>query len=145
MGFLAEIGFRTILGMTKPQQFNQLDVRKFLFGYTDEYMNAISKIRWDFNPEEMGILSPRHGLSKQRVTVNLGLNDVEKAGRVEAIDGKSRHNFWNKDYCNNIHGSDGTLYGPHTISDKKDLHVYLPEICRSLPMKYVKKVKITTF
>lgn len=141
LGFFAEIGFKTILTMTKPQQFHTLNVRKFLFGYRDEFMSMISKIKWDFTPEDVGILAPRHGVSKNTITVGLGLSDSENAGKLLAVNGKVRNNIWKSDECNDIKGSDGALYGPWATKNNLDLPVYLPEICRSLPMKYKEEVR----
>jgi hypothetical protein len=120
-------------------------VKKFLFGYRDDFMSLVSKIKWDFTPEDVGILAPRHGVSKNRLTVNLGLNNVENAGKLMAINGKTRYNIWKSDECNEIGGSDGALYGSEATKNNLDLPVYLPEICRSLPMTYKKEVKIKIF
>lgn len=141
LGFFADIGFKTILTVTQPQQFHTLSAKKYLFGYRDDFMNLISKINWDFTPEDVGILAPRHGLSKNRITVNLGLSNTENAGKLMAVNGKVRYNIWKSDECNDIKGSDGVLYGPEATKNNLDLPVYLPEICRSLPVMFEKKVK----
>ena len=140
LGFLAEIGFKTIITMTKPQQFHKLEVNKFLFGYRDEFMSLISKIKWDFTPEDVGVLAPRRGVTKKSVTVNTGARNINDVGKVVLVDEKTKQNIWKTDECNEVGGNDGVIYGPKTVRRHKPVLVYLPEFCRSLPLTYSEKV-----
>lgn len=140
LGFLAEIGFKTVLSMTKPQQFHNLEVNKFLFGYRDEFMSLISKIKWDFTPEDVGVLAPRRGVTKKSVTVNTGAQNVNDVGKVLAVNEKTKQNIWKTDKCNEVHGTDGVIYGPNDVRRHKPVLVYLPEFCRSLPLTFTEKV-----
>jgi hypothetical protein len=56
LGFIAQIGFKGIHFATRPKEFQSIDVSKYLFGYRDEFMNAIETIKYDFNSEDVGIL-----------------------------------------------------------------------------------------
>lgn len=105
-------------------------------------MNLISKIKWDFNPEDVGILAPRRGVSKQSVTIFSGTNDKNKVGKVFALDNRTNVNIWKTEECNRVTGNDGVIYGPEQVQNKKDLAVFLPNICRSLPLVFDKEVKI---
>lgn len=142
LGFIAEFGYRTILAATKPKEFQNLTIASYLSGYTDNFMSLVSKVKWDFNPEDVGILAPRRGVSKQSVTVFSGTSDVNKVGRVFAVDNKTKHDIWTTEACNNITGSDGVIYGPDLVQNKEDLAVYLPNVCRSLPLVFDEEVKI---
>lgn len=102
-------------------------------------MNLISKIKWDFTPEDVGILAPRRGVTKKSVTVNSGTRNVNDVGKVLAVADKK--NIWKTDKCNNIDGSDGVIYGPKRVRNHQDVTVYLPEFCRSLPLTFVEKVR----
>lgn len=139
LGFFAEIGFKTIISMSKAKQFHSISIRDLFFGYRDEFMNLISKIKWDFTPEDVGLLAPRRGVSKQSVTVNSGTRNVNDVGKVLAVEGKK--NIWKGDKCNNVDGSDGVIYGPSRVRNHQDVTVYLPEFCRALPLKFVEKVR----
>jgi hypothetical protein len=141
MGFIVQAGFNAILTMTKPHEFHSMEVNKFLFGYRDDFMSLVSKLKWDFNPEDVAILAPRSGISKQRITVNRGMRNVNNVGNVMIVNGKEREDIWDEEKCNEISGSDGLFYGPDKISQKQNVLVYLPELCRSLPLSFDQKVK----
>lgn len=139
LGFFAEIGFKTIISVSKVKQFHSISIKDLFFGYRDEFMNLISKIKWDFTPEDVGILAPRRGVTKKSVTVNSGTRNVNDVGKVLAVADKK--NVWKTDKCNNIDGSDGVIYGPKRVRNHQDVTVYLPEFCRSLPLTFVEKVR----
>lgn len=139
LGFFAEIGFKTIISMSKAKQFHSLSIKDLFFGYRDEFMNLISKIKWDFTPEDVGVLAPRRGVTKKSVTVNSGTKNVNDVGKVVSVEDKK--NIWKTDKCNNIDGSDGVIYGPNRVRNHQDVTVYLPEFCRSLPLTFVEKVR----
>lgn len=136
LGFIAELGFKGIIASTRPQEFQNLSIDKYFKGYNDRFMNTVSKIKWDFNPEDVGILAPRRGVTKKSLTVFSGTDDVRKVGRVYAIDNHTKLNIWKSDACNDVTGSDGIIYGPSLVQNKKDLQIYLPNFCRSLPLVF---------
>jgi hypothetical protein len=140
MGFFAGVGFRGIVAASKPQQFHNLDIKKYLFGYRDDFMNMISTFKWDFNPEDVGILAPRRGVTKKSVTINSGIENVADVGKVLAVNGKTQQTIWKSDNCNEISGSDGVIYGPSRVRQHQTIDIYLPEFCRSLPLTFTEKV-----
>lgn len=71
LGFIAELGFRGIHFATRPKEFQAIDIAKYFFGYKDEFTNAIEKIKYDFNSEDVGILGiNRHHDKIYNVLVN---------------------------------------------------------------------------
>lgn len=142
LGFIGEFGFRTILGTTRPKQFQNISVAKYFHGYTDDFLNLVKVVKWDFNPEDVGILAPRRGVTKKAVTVRSGTGNVYDVGKIVAVDGKTKLDIWKTDSCNEISGSDGVIYGPSLVHKKEDLHVYLTNFCRSLPLVFDKEEKI---
>lgn len=105
-------------------------------------MSLIEKVKWDFNAEDVGILAPRRGLSKKSVSVYSGTGNIENVGKVFSVGSQEKMNIWKTDSCNQISGSDGIIYGPSLVHKKKDLQVYLPSFCRSLPLVFEKEVTI---
>lgn len=105
-------------------------------------MSLVGKVKWDFSPEEVGILAPRRGLSKKSVTVFSGTDDYRDVGRTFALNNETKLNIWKTDECNKVHGSDGVVYGPTLVQSKAELNVYLPNFCRSLPLVFDKEVSI---
>lgn len=142
LGFLGELGYKSILASTKPKSFQSLSILKYFLGYNDNFLNLISKLKWDFTPEDVGILAPRRGVTKKSLTVFSGTENVNDVGRVYAINNQTKLNVWKTDECNEVTGSDGVIYGPELVQHKKDLLVYLPNFGRSLPLVFDKEVKI---
>lgn len=143
LGFIAEIGFKTILATTKPKEFHNLTAGQYTSGYNDKFMSLIEKIKWDFDSREVGILAPRHGIDKKSVTVFSGTKDLQNIGKLYAINNKTKINIWKSDECNKIAGSDGIINGPSQVQNKKDISVYLTNICRTLPLVFDREMKIT--
>lgn len=63
-------------------------------------MDFISKIKWDFIPEDVGILAPRRGVSKNSLTINAGLKNTDTIGKILDFNGKTKLNIWKTDECN---------------------------------------------
>lgn len=141
MGYLAEVGFKAILRVSNPQEFHKIDVKKLLFGYRDEFMDLLSKFKWDFQPEDVGILAPRRGLSKKSLSIRRGIKASESIGEIIMHGDSSSENIWKTKKCNKISGNDGLYYGPKKVRQLQDVNVFLPEMCRSLPLVFEKKVK----
>lgn len=142
LGFLAEFGFKAILASTRPKEFQNLTVLKYMSGYNDNFMSFVSKIKWDFSPEDVGILAPRRGVTKKTLTVYSGTGDVKNVGKVYAIANQTKTNIWTSDKCNRVTGSDGVIYGTQLVQQREDLQVYLPNICRALPLVFDQEMKV---
>ena len=142
LGFLEKFGFKTILGSTKPREFQNLTASKYFNGYNDSFMNLIEKVKWDFKAEDVGILAPRRGVTKKSVTVYSGTGNVYDIGKVVAMDSQDKVKIWKTDRCNQVSGSDGVIYGPSLVQKREVVQVYLPNFCRSLPLVFDKEVKV---
>jgi scavenger receptor class B, member 1 len=142
LGFLGELGYRAIIASSKPKEFQNLTVAKYFHGYNDDFMNLVGKVKWDFNPEDVGILAPRRGMTKKSVTIFSGTGDYRDVGRTYALNDKTKLDIWKSDECNKVDGSDGIVYGPALVQSKKDVNVYLPNFCRSLPLAFDKELSI---
>jgi scavenger receptor class B, member 1 len=44
--------------------------------------------------------------------------------------------MWKDDMCNQINGTDGSQFPPHTIDKVSILHVYIKNFCRKFPLQY---------
>ncbi|KAL7044998.1 hypothetical protein ACKWTF_002130 [Chironomus riparius] len=139
LSFFSKVGFNTLLSITKPKEFQNISIKDYFFGYRDEFMNLISKIKWDFTPEDVGILAPRRGATKKSVTINSGLKNTNTIGKVLDFDRKTKLDLWKTDECNEISGYDGIFNGPNQVRNKQNTAVFLPDLCRSLPLEYSKQ------
>lgn len=142
LGFIAEIGYKGILASTKPKEFQNLTIEKYFKGYSDNFMSLVSKVKWDFNPEDVAIFAPRRGVTKKSVTISAGTDDAYKVGQIISVGGQTKLKIWKSDTCNDVTGSDGIINGPSLVQNKEELRVYLPNFCRSLPLVFDREMKV---
>ncbi|XP_046659651.1 sensory neuron membrane protein 1-like [Homalodisca vitripennis] len=64
-----------------------------------------------------------------RYTVKRGVRNTEEVGRLVAIDGKPEMTFW-RDACNQIQGTDSTVFPPFRLKENGSLVAYSSDICR---------------
>ncbi|XP_065212463.1 sensory neuron membrane protein 1 [Planococcus citri] len=69
------------------------------------------------------------------LTVKRGIVDIQDVGKVVLYNGKPEMEFWSGPKCNEIKGTDTTIFPP--FMDTKDVWNFGAEICRSLAAKYV--------
>lgn len=63
------------------------------------------------------------------MTVKRGLRDVQEVGQVIKFNGESEMNVWDGMPCNQIKGSDTTIYPPF-MNGSDDIWSFSTEICR---------------
>lgn len=59
--------------------------------------------------------------------------------KIDNWNGLTKLPFWQTEQCNRIIGTDGTAYPPD-LTRSTTMHLFNPEICRSLPLVYQKDV-----
>lgn len=142
LGFFENMGFKAIVATSKPKEFHNLTAAEHFSGYSDSFTNWIETVKWNFKSEDVGILAPRRGVTKKSITVFAGTGNVYDVGKVVAMDSQEKLNIWKSERCNQVSGSDGVIYGPNLVQERKNLDVYVPNICRSLPLIFEKEVRI---
>lgn len=86
------------------------------------------------------LFNQTNGTSIGRFKAKRGKENIEDLGRVIQFNGESEMDYWEGDKCNQIHGTDGTIFPPfHKKTD--DYWVFAPPICRSLQMRRQSKAK----
>ena len=73
-----------------------------------------------------------------------GKNDILDLGSIVNFDNKTRLDTWYDDtsqdkVCNEIHGTDGSLYPPFVKKDQV-FHIFNKDMCRALPIEYSETV-----
>ncbi len=63
------------------------------------------------------------------LTVKRGMKDIQELGQVVALNGKPQMDFWNGMPCNEIKGTDTTIYPPF-LKPHEDIYGFGVEICR---------------
>jgi hypothetical protein len=139
--YFAEIGLKALLIAFQPKDFQRLTIKELLFGYEDHFASLICKFKWDLSSKDLGLLSYRNGLFKQKFTVTRGINDISGLGQFSAVDDKKFDTMWTTDECNRIHGSDIVFYNSTALNKKEMLFLFSPELHRAVPIHFVEKVK----
>ena len=68
-----------------------------------------------------------------------GRDSPKTYGIIDNWNGINRMDFWKTDECNSIKGTDGTAFPPG-LSTSTVLHLFQPDLCRSIPLVYKKDV-----
>jgi scavenger receptor class B protein 1 len=65
---------------------------------------------------------------------------MHKFGYLERLNGLDRLPYWRHKPCNNISASEGSFFPPRDITKANRVHVYDKDLCRIIPLDYVKPV-----
>jgi CD36 family len=133
-----EMGLKTILGMTKPKEFQDKTVKEFMFGYTDSFIGSLP----DMTPARAGLLSGRKGVAADNLTVFTGLDTIDNLGKIFAMNGQTKLDIWNSDECNEIVGTDGSQFPPYLMDKEQELQIFIKSFCRTLTLKYDREVTV---
>lgn len=69
-----------------------------------------------------------------------GKKKIKNVGSAIAINGEKELDVWDEGKCNEIRGTDGTIYAPF-LRKTDDYWVFAPTLCRSLQVTYQQKAK----
>lgn len=84
-------------------------------------------------------MKQKNGSGDGYYVVRSGRNNVQDIGRILSWEGKTSMNNWKgrpEDGCNQINGTDGTMFSPFLTREKK-VQVFNPQVCRSLTFEYL--------
>lgn len=131
---------------THTDLFIPLKAKDFLFGYTDnvlENLKAAAKVASKPVPfEKFGVLVKRAGLSKDRLSIRTGQDDLEEMGQVFSMNNITQFKAWSTDECNNVSGSDGLFFKRTDVKNKKEIYLFHKDSCRSLALEYDSRVDV---
>jgi hypothetical protein len=74
------------------------------------------------------------------MTIHTGIGDINSAGRLMAYDNTTMLDIWDSESCNHVNGNDGIIFPSSKVHQKRDLDVYVSNICRTLPLIFEKEV-----
>lgn len=63
-----------------------------------------------------------------RLRVKRGINDIDELGKVVSYNGKTKMDSWSGDPCNEIKGTDSTIFPPFRDA-KEDIVAFAPDLC----------------
>ncbi|KYN23106.1 Scavenger receptor class B member 1 [Trachymyrmex cornetzi] len=92
-----------------------------------------------------GYLAKTNGSrSPERIRVYRGIKNYKDIGRVLTIGNSTKLKMWFGNPCNDIRGTDGTIFPPF-LSKEKEVWVYSQDICRSIGAYYLEPGKVQGF
>ncbi|ERL95041.1 scavenger receptor class B member 1 isoform X1 [Dendroctonus ponderosae] len=137
--FIMRLGYQGIINALSESAFTAQTAHNFIIGYDDRlYELAKSYLKYEDKPvfENFGILVWKKGIRPDVFTLNTGAHDINKLGQVEKFNGQTHYEMWGSESCNNLQGSDGLIYRQDLVRARKDLDVFIPQMCRKLPMRF---------
>ena len=87
----------------------------------------------------MLVCAQKNGTAKEVTTVFTGASDITKYGLINRFNGQGALPHWKTEECNRINGSDGSIFPPH-ITRNDTLYVYDKDMCRLLPLRYLRDI-----
>jgi len=70
----------------------------------------------------------------------MGEDGMHKFGYLDRLNGLDRLPNWRHKPCNNISASEGSFFPPRDITKSDRIYVYDKDLCRVIPLDYVKPV-----
>jgi hypothetical protein len=138
MGSFAEFGLSTAIRFLKVKQFEEIEIKKFLFGYQNDFIDLALKFKKNFTPDLVGVLTRRMGVKDWNVTMNPKEFDAIK---INSVDKLEKLDVWKSEKCNKIQGSDGFFVDAEKVWKKENLHAFLPFLCLTFESEFVGEVK----
>ncbi|CAG9800444.1 unnamed protein product [Chironomus riparius] len=136
------ISFALTAAQYKP--FVSKTADELVFGY-DDTLVALAHRFYPRNKrplEQMGLLNGRNGTLSEISTINTGMGEdgMHKFGYLDRLNGLDRLPHWRHKPCNNISASEGSFFPPRDITKSDRVYVYDKDLCRVIPLDYVKPV-----
>ncbi|XP_021949755.1 platelet glycoprotein 4 [Folsomia candida] len=141
-----------LLGPLSRERLVKMDVpvRDVIFGWRlnliyDIIASVGTELGMHFPPEmqdgKFGFYLNRNNTNADGLwEVYSGVRDSSKFSIIKTIEGESRLDDWWDDECAMINGTDGTMFPPFVEKDTT-LFAYIPEICRSVWLRYTEKTE----
>ena len=133
----------TLLKLFKQEAFEVRPLKELLWGYDNPLVTLAKDAMPEgkaFPHERFGYFVGKNGTKSLLITASTGVEDVDALGQVRALDGKKRFDFWNaQGACNDIRGTDGSLFKPG-ISEDDVIYIVDRDLCRSLPLVFEERV-----
>lgn len=132
-----------LMGMGRGPLFIKRNVSDLLFdGYDD---NLLKVLKANGNPafpkppfDKMGWFVERNNSETYdgKFRMFTGVEDIFKLGNVELWNGRPTTNMY-RGQCGEVRGTTGELWPPIEENQKPNIEVFVPDVCRTIELKYV--------
>ncbi|XP_060533958.1 scavenger receptor class B member 1-like [Cylas formicarius] len=143
--FFMRLSYSGLLKSLNEKPFITLTANSLIVGYEDHLYDIAKnylKLQEKRVFDHVGLLVWKEGVQPDVITVNTGTRDYGKLGRIEKFNGQDHLDLWSSDTCNRLKISDGTVYPVDQVKSKKELHFFLPQLCRALTLKFVEESQV---
>lgn len=131
-----------MMGLGRGPLFVKRNVSELLFdGYTDPLLRVI---RNNGNPnfpkppfEKMGWFVERNNSETYdgKFRMFTGVDDIFSLGNLQLWNGKPSTSYY-RGHCGDVKGTTGELWPPIHENEKPNLSLFVPDICRTIELKY---------
>ncbi|KAK9746241.1 CD36 family [Popillia japonica] len=133
----------TLGGMNK-KPFMKIAAHRFIWGYDDDVYDlakGFMALQTSNVLDQVGLMSNRNGTVPYVSTMHTGERNMKNYGILSKVNGFDTAGMWRGD-CDSVEASDGSLFPPNLIRSKRNISVYLPEMCRKLSYHFQKDIFI---
>ncbi|XP_023345389.1 lysosome membrane protein 2 [Eurytemora carolleeae] len=139
--------FQSAIEMFESKLFVSVPVKDILWGYEEPLLVGATMVL----PEEeirkpgyFGLMAGRNMSSDGRISVRggFGSEGLSNLGGVTSWKERSEYTSWGSDECNSISGGEGSQFPPSIKPDTR-LGIFIPDICRKLPLVFDKTETIS--
>lgn len=133
------------MGLGRGPLFIKRNVSELLFdGYDDPLLRVLKA---NGNPafpkppfDKMGWFVERNNSYTYdgKFRMFTGVDDIFKLGNVQQWNGKPRTEMYRGD-CGAVRGTTGELWPPIEENQKPDISIFVPDVCRTIDLKYTEK------
>ncbi|KAI4455045.1 scavenger receptor class b type-1 sr-b1 [Holotrichia oblita] len=144
LDYWAKVAASMTLGGMKKRPFMKIAAHRYIWGYDDsiyDLAKGFMSLQSSFVADQVGLLSNRNGTVPYVSTLHTGERNMKNYGILSKVNGFDTVGLWKGD-CDSVAASDGNLFPPNLIRNKKNISVYLPELCRKLSYHFQEEVLI---
>ncbi len=139
--FFTALGLNMVVESLEYKPWVRRTVGELSWGYEEPLFKLASYTLPSPPPfEKFGLFTGKNNSELPTFyTMHTGRDDFRKFSHIFEADGKEQMGFWGSEECDHVKGSDGGAFNPY-ISKEDELRLFDRQICRSIPMRYVKEV-----
>lgn len=144
LDYLPQRMLTNLVRSVDSQPFQNLSVNEFIWGYEDDFFKIVKKwvnLLTQQDTTGFGFLNKRRGVHHDIVTMYTGEHDLDTIGQITRWSGNDRIGCWDNTKCDQLAGSDGTMFPAKATRAGKPLYIYSHGMCRRLPLHFVKTTK----
>jgi len=141
-GKLVQQALSSMLGILKQKVFNSTTVGDIVWGFD----HPLIKLGNDVLPPEQKLPFDKFGFFVNKnnslegvFEAKTGSEDIKEVGKVISFQGKTKLDFWSSEECNEIRGTDGSLFHPD-VKKEDVLNIFNMNLCQSLPLVFQEEV-----